>query len=560
MRVRALVVPALVLALAGCATFPVSGAVQEGDPEVGEPESVVVLAEGPEPGAAPDRIVDGFLLAAVAGLSRELHFDVAREFLAPDAAADWDPLGEVLVVSGTKVERAAPTRVTIEASVVGKVDADGRYTEASPDARETVTFDMVQDSRGQWRIASAPAGLILTVRQFADQYRAERLYFLSPDGTLLVPETRYYPAFNLPTSVVKGLLGGPSPWLRDAVRTAVPGGATLAPASVTVDDRGRAEVDLGPVGAVLAADRPRMLAQIDATLRQLPQVQEVVVRAGQGGTQLEGTAKLSTASAAEVGAPEMIRLEPFRDVPQLATLTDGRLTAVPGVGSLDGLDARSPARSEDGSLRVLLAGPDTLVMAPTPDAAPVPLFTGPALVAPSVDRRGWVWTATGSSVVTVDNAGTPVAMAPSWLVDRQVKAMRVSRDGTRLAVISAGTDGVVAVDVAGIARDETGTPQQLSDPTRVGASLTAADDVVWIDDTTLAVLGKVAGSARVQKVPVGGPSEALPDVAGAVSLAGARLDRSLLVATEDGELLRYDGRTWAQVPRVTAVRDPSYPG
>lgn len=561
-RARAHVVPALVLALAvaGCAAIPVSGPVQEGDADVHEPDSVVVIAEGPEQDASPERIVDGFLLATVAGLSGRLDFEIATAFLSPDAAATWDPLGGVTIVSATKVERAAATRVTVDAAVVGKVDADGRYAEASPDARETLTFDMVQDSRQQWRIATAPAGLILTARQFADQYRAEQLYFLTPDATLLVPETRFYPVANLPTSVVKGLLGGPSPWLRDAVRTEVPRGALLAPAAVTVDDAGRAEVDLGPVGAVLTADRPLMLAQIEATLRQVPQVRSVVVRAGTGGTQLEGTAQLSAAAAAEVAAPEMIRVEPFRDVDQLATLTDGRLTGVPEVGTLAGLDARAPARSEDGTVRVMLAGPDTLVLAPSPDAPAVPLYSGPALVGPSVDRLGWAWTATGSTLVAVGRSGTVVSMAPPWLVDRQVHALRVSRDGTRIAVVSAGADGV-SVDVAGIARDEMGAPQQVSDPAvRVGASLTAADEVVWIDDTTVAVLGIVAGSASVRKVPVGAPSEPLPDVAGAVSIAGARADRSLLVATADGELLRYDGRTWAEVPRITGVRDPAYPG
>jgi hypothetical protein len=545
-----------VLALAGCAGIPTSGAVQAGDGQVQEPDSVVVIAEGPEPDATPDRIVDGFMLAAVAGLSGALDFKVARQFLASDKAAEWDPLGGVLVASGTRVTRAADTQVTVEASVVGKVDADGRYSEASPDARETVTFDMVQDSRQQWRIADAPDELILTPRQFADQYRAVQLFFLTPGGDYLVPETRHYPVANLATSAVKGLLGGPSPWLRDAVRTEVPRGAQLSPESVPIDAAGTAEVDLAPAGSVLAANRPLMLAQIEATLRQLPQVRDVVVRAGSNGTSLQGAATLATAGAGENTAnPVMIRND------RLVELADGWLTPVAGVGSLAGLDARSPASSEDGSLRVLLSGTGQMVLAPSDDQPATPLLTAPNLAAPSVDRFGWVWTASGGTVYAVQPNVVPVAVAAPWLVDREVHAVRVSRDGTRIAVVSAGADGV-AIDVAGIARDDLGAPQQLSsDPApRVGAALTAADQVVWIDDTVLVVLGNLGASSSVWEVPVGAHSETLPDVAGAVSLAGGRLERSLLVATGDGELLRYDGRTWVPVTHVEGVRDPSYPG
>ena len=61
-------------------------------------------------------------------------------------------------------------------------------------------------------------------------------------------------------------------------------------------------------------------------------------------------------------------------------------------------------------------------------------------------------------------------------------------------------------------------------------------------------------------MPLGGPSKALPDVAGGVSLAGWRTESSLLVATSDGRLLTFSGPTWTPVEGVSGVRDPSYPG
>lgn len=549
-RLRAVLTAATVVALAACSAIPTEGPVQKGDARVQEGDPVVVVAEGPAQNADPVSIVEGFLLAGSAGLSGDfVDFVAAREFLTPDARASWDPLGSVVVASSSDVQRTSDTQVTVEVQVAGKVDADGRYTEASADGRESVTFDMVQDSRQQWRIGGMPKGLILSQAAFTTRFRAAQLYFLSPDAQVLVPETRWYPSRNLPTSVVKGLLEGPSPWLRDAVRTQVPDGVQLKPEAVTVDSDGVAEVDLEPARTVQSADRGLLLAQLQQSL-QLPQVRSVVVRAGAGGVPLDGATSLPTPA---VGDPVMIQGD------SLVSLVNGAVQPVAGVGSLAGLDARSPARSADGSVQVMLSGPNRLVLAPTATAAARPLLTADALAAPSVDRRGWVWTASGSNVLAVTPAGGQVTLAAPWLVGRSVRALAVARDGARVAVVSDGSDGVT-IDVAGVVRDAAGAPQQLSTPIRAGASVAQADEVVWADPVTLGVLGHSSGPAVLRLVPVGGQSEALPEVADAVSIASGVGERSMLVATRQGELLRYDGRTWVPVPGATGVRDPAYPG
>ncbi|MBN9328538.1 MAG: GerMN domain-containing protein [Cellulomonas sp.] len=549
-RLRAALAAAAVLVVAACSAIPTQGAVQKGDARVPEGDPVVVVAEGPAPNADPVSIVEGFLLAGSAGLSGDfVDFVAAREFLTPDARSSWDPLGSVVVASATQVQRTSDTQVTVEVQVAGKVDADGRYTEASADGRESVTFDMVQDSRQQWRIGGTPKGLILSQGAFASRFRAAQLYFLSPDSQVLVPETRWYPSRNLPTSVVKGLLSGPSPWLRDAVRTAVPDGVQLKPEAVTVDADGVAEVDLDPARTVQTADRGLLLAQLQQSL-QLPQVRSVVVRAGATGVPLDGATSVPTPA---VGDPVMIQGD------ALVSLVNGALQPVAGVGSLAGLDARSAARSADGSVQVLLSGTDRLVLAPTATAPARVLISGAGLAAPSVDRRGWIWTATGGSVLAVTPAGSQVTLTAPWLVGRSVKALAVARDGTRVAVVSDGPDGV-AIDVAGVVRDASGAPQQLSTPVRAGASVADARQVVWADAVTLGVLGGAGGPSTLRLVPVGGQSEPLPDVADAASIASGVGERSMLVATHAGELLRYDGRTWVPVQGATGVRDPAYPG
>jgi hypothetical protein len=552
-----------VVVLGACARIPTSGAVQQGGGgQVAEPNPAVVLAVGPQPGSQPEQIVEDYLTAGAAGVSNGLDFTVARKYLYGAAAANWNPLGSVLVVDGFTPSQPSDTQVTIEASVVAKVDTDGVYSETARGAPETVTFGMVQDTGGQWRIKDVPDGLILTSRQFLDQFRRVSLFFLTPDSQYLVPDPRWYPAVNLATSVVKGLLAGPAPLLRDAVKTAVPQGAVLTPEAVTVRD-GQAEVVLGPSAAVQAADHDLLVAQIQETLvQQVAQVRTVVVQAGADGPQLQGNKQLLTIGQAQAAAAGAEMLASDANGDRLVAF-GAPPTPVAGVAALTGLDARSPARSENGAMRAFLRGPNELATVPTASQPAQTLLQQPNLAAPSVDRFGWVWTASSGTVYAVDGRNPGVSLTPKWLAGRLVKAVRVSRDGTRIAIVSSGPTGQdgVSIDVAGIARDERGGPQQLSDRTqRVGAALTVADSLVWYDDDLLGVLARGPGSATVWEVPLGGPSKALPDVAGGVALAGWRTERTLLVATGDGRLLIFSGPTWTPVEGISGVRDPSYPG
>ncbi|TQL03711.1 LpqB family beta-propeller domain-containing protein [Cellulomonas sp. SLBN-39] len=540
--VRALV-GLLAAALAGCAAIPTSGPVVEGDGEVGERDRVVVLAQGPQADAAPEEIVEGFLLAGAAEVTAD--FAVTREYLVPQARSEWDPLAGAVVAEDVTYEQTGEARITAEATVLGTVDAEGRYAQAPDGARESLVFELQQDGDGSWRIARAPDGLVVTARDLERQFRATSVYFLTPDHRHLVPELRWFPDRDLAlaTAVVRALLAGPSPWLRDAVTSEIPAGAELRPEAVTVED-GVAELSLQPAQAVQEADRGLLLAQVEASLRPLG-VTGVEVSAG--GVLLEGASALE---AWEGGDAEVVAEG------ALLRLAGGTATPVEGVepGPVTGL-----ARSEDGATRVAVRPPGELVQIGADGV--VPLLTRTALVPPSVDPEGYVWSASGV-------AGRPLlALAPTaeevevdadWLADRAVRGLRVSRDGTRVAVVSTGADGTT-LDVAGVVRDETGAPVRLGPPVRAGAPLDPSGPVVWVDDVTLAVLtqGDVGAPSLVT---VGGPSTALPVVADAVALAAGRGERSLLVLTADGDLLRYDGRTWVRVPGVGPVTAAAYPG
>ncbi|MDD9205216.1 LpqB family beta-propeller domain-containing protein, partial [Georgenia sp. 10Sc9-8] len=100
----------------------------------------------------------------------------------------------------------------------------------------------------------------------------------------------------------------------------------------------------------------------------------------------------------------------------------------------------------------------------------------------------------------------------------------------------------------------------LGEPVRLGEHLTDATDTTWVDEVTVAVLGVAEGEDDpvVHLLPLGGPTTQLPEVEGAVSVAAARGDRTLVVGTESGELYVRNGAGWRL--GAEGVRDPAYPG
>ncbi|GIG36134.1 LpqB family beta-propeller domain-containing protein [Cellulomonas pakistanensis] len=562
--VTAAALAVLLATLSACVGIPTSGPVGVGVEGVSEQGVVELLGDPPPQDGTPEDIVRGFLGASAAGFSRESassdaadDFRNAREYLSGETRRSWNPREQVLVyatASSPDIQLRGESQVRVDVRVAARIDADGRYAQGGPDARESLTFDLVQDSEGQWRISGLEDGVVLSEPNFEAIYRSATLYFLSQDQQFLVPETRWFPVRNLATSVVRSLIAGPSGWLRDAVRSAVPEGAVLQPDAVSVDDEGVATVSLAAGGLPAEPeDRALMQAQLEASLR-IARVRTVDVSAG--GVEMD-----AEAAELERGQDWGGSLEAVQDG-ALVQMSAGELEPVEGVGSLAGLDARDPARDGSGDLRVMLSGPDRLVTVPTADDGPAQLLSGTDLVGPSVDRLGWVWTASRAepgALLAVDDRGGVVDVDAEWLADRTVRSLRVARDATRVAVVSEGADGV-RVDVASIVRDDSGTPQVLGEAWRTGVTLTDATRVVWVDEGTLGVLGRSGSTttAVYHLVPLSGEVQTRPALADAVDIAGGKGDSALYLATAEGELFARAGSSWASVGE--GVRDPAFAG
>ncbi|WP_282949110.1 LpqB family beta-propeller domain-containing protein [Cellulomonas endometrii] len=556
---------ALVLAtLSACVGMPTSGPVEVGVERVSDQGAVEPLGDPPPQDGAPEDIVRGFLGASAAGFSRDPagsetadDFRNAREYLSGETRRSWSPRERVVVystASSPDIRMEGESQVRVDVRVAARIDAEGRYAQAGPDAEETLMFDLVQDSDGQWRISGLEDGVVLSEPNFEAIYRSATLYFLSQDAQYLVPETRWFPLRNLATSIVRALLAGPSDWLRDAVRTAIPEGAALQPDAVSVDADGVAAVSLAAGGLPSEPDdRALMQAQLEASLR-IARVRTVEVSAA--GVGLGADAVQLARGQDWGGSLEAVQGD------ALVELSGGALVPVEDVGSLAGLDARDPARDGSGALRVMLSGPDRLVTVPTTEDPSQLLLTGTDLVAPSVDRLGWVWTASGDAqggLVAVAPGGDVVDVEAEWLQGRTVRSVRVALDASRVAVVSSGSDGV-HVDVASVVRDDSGTPQVLGAAWRTGVTLVDATRVVWVDESTLGVLGRSGSTttAVYHLVPLSGQVQARPAIVDSIDIAGGKGDGVLYVATSRGELYARSGSSWTTVG--TGVRDPSFPG
>ncbi|MEV7972739.1 LpqB family beta-propeller domain-containing protein [Cellulomonas sp. NPDC089187] len=558
---RLAVVLALLLALAGCAAIPTSGPVGVGVESQTEQESVEPLGDPPPQDGSPEDIVRGFLGASAAGFSRSSgtendDFRNAREYLSGEIRTSWTPRERVVVypTASSPQLRLDGSQVQVTVRVAARIDADGRYSQAGPAAEETLTFGMVQDSDGQWRISALDDGVVLSEPNFEAIYRSSTLYFLSQDGSFLVPETRWFPLRNLATSIVRALIAGPSTWLRDAVRTAIPEGATLQPDAVSVDGDGVAAVSLAAGGLPAEPeDRDLMQAQLEASLRPA-RVRSVEVSAD--GVPMGGQAATLERGQDPGGALEAVQGN------TLVQLSHGEFVPVEGVDSLAGLDLRSPARQPGGELRVGLSGPARLTTLPVEGVNTRTLYTDTAaLLPPSVDRWGWVWTARGDGdeLIAVDDGGDVLRMDVDWLRDREIRSLRVARDASRIAVVSDGADGI-RIDVAAILRDDSGTPQSVGPAQRVGATLVDATRVVWVDESSLGVLG-VSGSvtsAVYHLVPLAGTAEARGAISDPVDIAGGKGDSVVYLSNADDQIYSRSGPSWVAV--ADDVQYPSFAG
>lgn len=542
----AAILAVLVVALAGCAGLPENGSVNAGLPpgEAAAPD-FGFLPDKPQPGASPEQIVQGFIKA---GSGPDDNWATARLYLAPKIRETWNPDAGVTVdvLADRTVSSTAVDRVSLAVTAEATVDANGVYA-ISGGGSTTLPFSL-QKVRGQWRISSAPDGIVLDADQFPNVYHSYSVMYFDPAWRYLVPDLRWFPSTNLATRIVKALVSGkPSPWLSNSVQSAFPANVSLDHASVPIVS-GTAQVELaGAVLTVESATLGRMQTQLDASLRTAG-VSEVQMTYAGSDLPAEPVTPQSTridARALVMTAAGFGFLNGGNDLDLIPGLSAAVATASPAAVEVSANHQFAAVHSTSGV--VVRAGSDGKHLA---------LDARAGLIDPTLDPQGYVWSVPANDPAALRAYGptgepVTVAVGATWAGASRITAMSASRDGTRLAALTTA-GGQTYAWVAGIVRNADGVPQSLGEVFPLADLPGAATDISWLDDATVGIVAANGSDSVVLEQPVGGPADTTDAPADVATIAGSQLSVVRLL-TPGGILYAKRGSNWEQAATSVQV-------
>jgi hypothetical protein len=553
---------AAVLMLTGCAHLPQNGPVGTSEPLPGSDTQMnyTFSPAGPVQDASPEEIIRGFLNA---GTGIQDDYATAREFMTAEAADTWQPEARTLVFNETPtvVPSARDEQFEVQMEVDSVVDDRGIMNRMPPNTSEAVQFSLTQVN-GQWRISQAPDGTMLEAAQFRALFASHELYFYDQSYAYAVPDVRWF--LNRPgtaADLVGALLDGPAPYLDGAVRSAFQSGSELTRPSVPING-GAAKVDV-TAQTLESADtltQWRMHQQLELTLEGLNNVTSVdlsvdlnevdlgprpenfvdaTVNPGVGSTQIA------------VADGELVYFEGDATVP-----VGGLQVDVEG-GPVD------PAMSIDGTQFAFLNPDRTQLLTAKPDSPQRLALTGKDLTRPSFDVAGWTWTvdhANGTRVMAIQasgGAGESREISAEWIGNRTVKALRISRDGTRAAIV-AGEGEAAHLYLAGVIRDSEGVPRGLGSPVRLEPTV-PVNDVNWVSDQELLVAATSAtSSVEAQIVGLDGSLATQRPLLGMTGFSTGPGDNPIYAETAEA-VHTLAGSTWRSQAGAVA-HDLAFPG
>lgn len=579
-RVYATLLVLALLVTAGCANIP-----EESTPHAVRDEQRVVTEPAAQP---PTANLNAFDLVREF-VRRSGNPDAARQYLTKKAQASWGGDAKPTIIDDTfgtvpnqtDDERQAgedqggveDTRVTVMLRVtqVGRLGADNAFIPAIGDNQFRVG---VVREKGQWRIDEPPQGVYVPLSDFNVSYRPVTVYFFDPDVRIIVPDLRYVaaqPEEGLPTRVIAVLLSGPSDAMRRSLVSPLEGIATRT--NVVADSDGTLVVDLVPLGDKTKEQRELIAAQIVLTMETVTYSRLRIKGDGQELIQGHGDWRRSDIKqydAATKPSPDQQGLVSANG--QLRTLKENK--AVPGPAGNGQYNVVSAAQSIDGGqLAVVTRVGDRLRLrvgrygeALQEIELDATTMTRPTWRVSTVEGQdaNEVWTVEDGNVVRIVRSGTEVwtsveVNASALETFGAIREFRLSRDGTRAAMVTATGKLVVAA----VVRDKDSVSLTLP-RTLQPNTITGAVGVDWLNQHTL-VVATGQTELPVIKVSVDGltmdtyDSNNLQFPMHAVTAAPERE----VVVTDNAAVLVAPGlgQVWRQVQNgqgATAI--PFYPG
>ncbi len=541
----------LALALTACSGLPTSGPVNIGLPlgEVNTSVDVTFLPRGPAVDASPEQIVLGFIGA---GSSPAGGWSIARQFfLSPELAGRWHPESGVSidrsrvsrsVVSDAEGANATEARVEVTLTPVATVDAAGSYSESTGTSARA-PYELKRNDEGQWRIVSAPDGIILDEDSFQRVFKRYSLQYFDQSWEHLVPDPRWFPRRNtIVTAITQAVVNGaPSDWLADAVRSAFPPEVELAHPAVPVGgDDMVAEVALSSFALSLdALTLGRMRTQLERSLAGtgISQVRFMV-----DGRELPSQ-PVETVSNRIDSNTLVLTAEAFGP----STSVGAEITEIPGVSA--------PIVAVAGTVASIdLAGDSTSaavqfesgVAAWVADGVIVERDDRAGLIAPVFDTNGYIWTVPGhlpQELLAWSLEGDPVPIASAWEEASAISHLRVAPDGARVAA-TVTIGGQEWVGLAGILRDAEGVPQALGPFEQLSRLPGPGLGLAWLGEDALGVLTRDGETMQLIERVIGGPAATSIVTGDTVAIAGANVISGARLLSSGGVVSVRRGTSW----------------
>ena len=535
-------VAALSLSLSACAKLPTSSEVKVGSDIQGglTADYLYYSPSGPIEDSGQQEIINGFLNAAT---GPQNDYQVAREYMTGALAPKWNPGNELLIGDARPEIRLVGTdSAQLTVNAVARIDEMGRYHDLGAGIKRVLDFSFAKED-GQWRISQAPDATVLVRPVFDVLFKSYALYFYDKQNRYLVPDLRWYASrVSTSTRLVSNLLDGPDTWLAPSVNTAFPPQTKLAIDSVTVQD-GVAVVDLAnSANKATILQRQRMLAQLTATLTQLPNVFSVEIRIDHIAQNIANLPY--EVSLANNPDPIVLTKTGFKALSTTAISMAKATAAAARWGATDfGINNQQTLlalKSRQGIGLFHLTSIDSTI---------TPIDARPGLLAPVIDPQGYVWSlgaGKDSTLQAFDSAGHQKFVSLGWLNAKTHKAFAISREGGRIAVLLKTETGN-RLYVASIQRDSNGAPVSISSPIEIGQTQNIVRSIAWIDDTSVATVALADGGYTYPLyLQVGGEVKKYAPVVNAVSVVANSTYSSAYVLDNVNQLRVLRSMTWIE--------------
>lgn len=547
----------LAASVSACATIPTDGEVNHyADPQAtGSTAGASTGPQGPQPGASPSEIIEGFLHA---GTGVKDDYSVARQYLTEELAQSWRPDGRTLVYNSSFTTRTTGENAyVVVVPTSTEIDNRGLATSYTTVTDTEIEFSLEKVEQ-EWRISAVPDGTVLSRTEFGEVFNPFTLYFYDPTFTYAVPDIRWFAERStIATSLIRVLLEGPAPYLEGAVVTAVPQETHLAINSVPVEN-GVADIQLAGGNALVSAsalETERLRTQLTQALSNLATVASVqmsinnqVVAAQNLENYKEPTIN-AVVSGAVVGIENnrLVSRSALADTASQRTIVDGA-----AYGTIT-----QPAMNYTRNFYAYTnAGLNEIWLANSNRSSSI--YRGNGILQPSFDHLNWLWVGEHGGTVRAYPAGQEngeLLTVKTWLTEETVHSLAIARDGSRALLVTSVGGSDYAAWVSAIRRASDGTPQELMAPVRIGSDInprgaewhTDEEVFLWNTETT-----------QTEIVSLSGQSTQYDPLQGIVRIVtGNGLEQAVAMTGENG-LYIVAGRSWTRIE--TSLSEVNYSG